>query len=234
MGYIKKLNKLKRGPKKGHGLSSHPLYIVWKSMKSRCYCKTNIAWEIYGGNGVSVCPEWKDDFIAFYNWAINNGWKKGLEIDKDIKYKEKHGTVTGIIYSPEYCCFVTSEENNNNRSVTIFLNYNGENKSLSEWSKFLNLELKLLYDRIFKQKMPIELAFNKPIRASNRGKLFEINGEYRTLTEWCKFYNQPDVRVIARLRKGWSLIKSLTTKKNSTYTYPPDRYKKNKNTELKN
>lgn len=99
------------------GLSKHPLYWVWVSMKDRCYNKNNIQYDNYGGRGVRVCTEWLNDFRIYYNWCMDNGWQKGLQIDKDIK--------GGMLYSPSTCCVVTRLENNENKRNTIKVNING-------------------------------------------------------------------------------------------------------------
>ena len=62
-----------------HGLCDHPLYKVWVSMKHRCKSKRS-ANEYWNGRGIEVCSEWQK-FLPFYNWAIANGYKKGLTLD---------------------------------------------------------------------------------------------------------------------------------------------------------
>lgn len=84
---------------KTHGLNDHPLYRKWNGFKTRCYNKNNPKYHRYGGRGVIVCNEWVNNFKAFYDWAILNGWEEGLQIDKDIK-AHKLGK-EGLIYSPE-------------------------------------------------------------------------------------------------------------------------------------
>ena len=37
-------------------------------MKARCYIPSQKGYENYGGRGIAVCDEWKDDFQAFYNY----------------------------------------------------------------------------------------------------------------------------------------------------------------------
>lgn len=88
----------------------HPLYDVWKGMKARCNGKNHKSYHIYGGKGVKVCDEWEKDFISFYNWSLANGYKEGLQIDKDINGD-------GLLYSPATCCWVTRAKNNQHRSV---------------------------------------------------------------------------------------------------------------------
>ena len=99
-----------------HGLCGHPLYRQWESMISRCYNSKGIHFNRYGGRGVLVCEEWKNDPKLFFDWAIENGWRKGLHIDKDIIPK-KLG-VPALLYSPEMCSVVSHRENGRNTSAT--------------------------------------------------------------------------------------------------------------------
>ena len=100
------------GCKKGnnkHGLCNHPLYTVWLRMKQRCYDKSDPLYRFYGERGVTVCEEWRQNFTAFYDWAMANGWKYGLQIDKDILC-DRLG-ISPKIYSPETCHFISKKEN---------------------------------------------------------------------------------------------------------------------------
>jgi len=116
-----------------HGLSSHPLSRVYAAMISRCYDANDISYKRYGGKGVTVCDEWLDDFISFYNWAINNGWQEGLQLDKDINGNSK-------LYSPETCIFVTRKINCRNRTTNNFITHNGQSKTLAEWCEVYNIK----------------------------------------------------------------------------------------------
>lgn len=50
-----------------HGLSALPEYKTWCGMKDRCHNPNNKHFDIYGGRGITVCPEWRDDFAAFFS-----------------------------------------------------------------------------------------------------------------------------------------------------------------------
>jgi len=83
---------------KSHGLRESPLYNVWAGIKNRCRNKSHIGYENYGGRGISMCAEWSNDFKKFYDWAIDSGYKKGLDIDRVDNEKN---------YSPDNCRFTT-------------------------------------------------------------------------------------------------------------------------------
>jgi len=87
------------------GLNHHPLYEVWFSIKRRCYNPNRKDYKYYGGRGIKICEEWKEDYKAFFDWCIANGWIQGLEIDREDNDKD---------YTPSNCRIVTHAENSRN------------------------------------------------------------------------------------------------------------------------
>ncbi len=126
-----------------HNLTSHKLYGVWKSMKARCYNGNTAQYKDYGGRGITVCKEWMTDFMNFYTWAITNGWAEGLQLDKDTKGN-------GMIYCPEGCCFIPPKLNSNNKRSNKIIEYNGEEKTLSQWADQSGVPLKILSQRMIR------------------------------------------------------------------------------------
>lgn len=88
------------------------LYEIWKGMRARCRYKNHASRKNYLDRGVKVCKEWNESFRPFYDWCMSNGWKPGLQIDKDI-IPQKLG-IEPLLYSPEMCCIVTHKINGQN------------------------------------------------------------------------------------------------------------------------
>lgn len=67
-----------------HGLKKHKLYIVWENIKSRCYNQKDKAYHNYGGRGITICDEWRNDFKAFFDYAttLPRYGEPGLTIDR--------------------------------------------------------------------------------------------------------------------------------------------------------
>lgn len=145
-----------------HGLSKHPLYNVHGNMIERCYNKDSISYGTYGAKGVRVCDEWRSDFVSFYNWCMNNGWVDGLQLDKDFNG-------TGLLYSPETCCFVTPKVNSNRRCTSRFITFNNETKTLAQWSGFYNISQGTLFARL-KSGWTISDALLKKVRKIKHGR----------------------------------------------------------------
>lgn len=60
-----------------HGLSHTRLHSLWRKAKDRCNNANASNYYNYGGRGITICDEWKEDFLSFYEWATNNGDKRG-------------------------------------------------------------------------------------------------------------------------------------------------------------
>ena len=95
----------KRFRERNHGMSGHPLYRKWQDMMQRCYNPNSRVFQYYGGKGITVCEEWKQDPVKFIEWGLQNGYEEGKDIDKDIRVPNS------LVYSPETCSFVLHREN---------------------------------------------------------------------------------------------------------------------------
>lgn len=147
-----------------HRMTHHPLYGVWGGIKRRCYNPNSADWPLYGERGVKMCDEWKNNFMSFYNWCIENGWKKGLYIDKEVKTKELG--IPALLYSPQTCMFITPKESSNNVRTNRILEYKAVKKNLNQWANDMNINRGTLKTRL-EMGWSIEDALTKPIRDIN-------------------------------------------------------------------
>lgn len=117
------------------------LYEVWKTMKQRCFNPNNSSYKNYGGRGIIVCDEWKNNFTSFYEWSILNGYKKGLTIDRIDNNSN---------YCPENCRWTdrTTQANNSRWNKHIIIN--GKDDTLANWLRHYNLTYDKYYKRIKK------------------------------------------------------------------------------------
>lgn len=122
-----------------HGHYGSKLYWVWDSMLARTRNKKHKFFKDYGGRGISVCDEWQKDFLNFYEWAISNGYKEGLTLDR----KNNDGN-----YCPSNCRWVTHKEQQNNKRNNHWLEVDGERHTIAEWSEKTGLKHSTILNRI--------------------------------------------------------------------------------------
>lgn len=143
------------------GPNRHTLYKAWGQIKYRCYCDRSRQYKHYGAVGISMCEEWRNDFMAFYNWSIENGWAKGLVIDR---FPNMYGN-----YEPSNCRWVSQTLNNRNKKTNIYITISGVTKCLAEWAEDKGLRYKVLYMRV-KTNWPVDRYFDPPNSRLKNGK----------------------------------------------------------------
>lgn len=135
------------------GLTHHPIRTCYLGMKSRCSNPKNNRYKNYGARGIKVCEEWANDFMAFYNWSVDNGWAKGLSIDRI----DSNGN-----YEPKNCRWVTEKVQQRNRSNNVIINHEGVSMTLIEWAEKTGISFSTLQQRYYIHKWPVEMLFIKP------------------------------------------------------------------------
>ena len=138
--------------KKTHGMTGSRLYIIWQHMIRRCTKETDQAYKYYGGRGIAVCDEWKDDFQAFYDWAMSHGYSDHLTIDRiDVNGN----------YCPENCRWATQREQQRNKRDNTRVSFNGQIKTVSEWAKEFNCFSSMVYREILKREGRVHSEINR-------------------------------------------------------------------------
>ena len=141
-------------PNYKHGLTKTNLYRTWSNAKSRCQDVNSQSYKHYGGRGIKVCDEWRDNFQAFYDWAMANGYKEGLTLDRIDNNKG---------YSPKNCRWTSVKEQSNNRRSNRYLVFRGERKTISQWADTIGVNQETLYKRLV-HGWSIERALSTPTR----------------------------------------------------------------------
>lgn len=96
-----------------HHLSkNNRIYRIWLKMKNRCYNKNNEHYHLYGGRDIKVCKEWRESYLAFHEWAINNGYNDSLSIDR-IDFNRD--------YEPNNCRWANQKTQTRNKSTTLYI-----------------------------------------------------------------------------------------------------------------
>lgn len=129
-----------------HHMSDTKIYQQWAGMCGRCERKAHSSYKNYGARGIKVCKEWRESFEAFYTWAIKNGFKDGLTIERI----DNNGN-----YCPENCTLISKSEQPKNRRNCIYLTYNGQTKGLKEWAKITGIKYGTLLRRYHQNENPV-------------------------------------------------------------------------------
>lgn len=142
------------------------LYNVWRGVKKRCNTPTYYAYPQYGGRGIKICKDWENNFDAFYQWALSNGYEVGLTIDRI----DNDGN-----YEPSNCRWATWKEQGNNRRTNVYITFNGKTQSMSQWADELGITREALHRRLHVYNMPLEIALTAQKNEYNRWNRKENN-----------------------------------------------------------
>lgn len=136
---------------------THPIYNSWKDMRRRCGSPYAKGYENYGGRGIKVCEEWDKDPLVFIHWALANGWKEGLTLDRI----DNNGD-----YCPDNCRWISRAEQLLNRRNNRILTLNGKSQTMKEWADELGIRPGTICSRIHRSGWDDEKALTTPIDQS--------------------------------------------------------------------
>lgn len=144
---------------KTHGGKNDRLYGVWRGIKTRCYNSNDKAYKWYGGRGIKMCDEWKNNYQSFKDWAIETGYNPDAKkYECTIDRIDDDGD-----YSPDNCRWVNQIVQSNNRLSNHTIEYNGEVHTITQWSKITGIRKDTLRRRIVVYGWSIERALTEPV-----------------------------------------------------------------------
>lgn len=192
-------------PKYKHGKTGHKLHNVFNGMKQRCYDPNHVRYGKYGGKGITICDEWLRDFMSFYDWCMENGWKEGLTVDR-IDHD--------LGYSPDNCRIVSYAVQSNNLSNNRMVTWRGRTQTITQWSRETGLRFNTIKNRI-KNGWDMDDVMTKPARKINyqheSKHMIEWNGKTQSLTEWSKELDiHYDILYTRVIRDGWDLDRAFS------------------------
>jgi hypothetical protein len=118
---------------------NHPLYKSWCHIKQRCGNPSDVAYENYGGRGITYSKDW-ESFQGFYD-DMGSSWEAGLSIERI----DNEGN-----YCKENCRWATRKDQNNNTRRNKYIAFNNITKTLSQWSEELNIKSSTIRMRLTK------------------------------------------------------------------------------------
>lgn len=116
----------------------HNLYRRWSDIKTRCYNERSRNYTNYGKKGVRMDSKWRDSYEEFKKWALINGYKEELTIDRI----DNDGN-----YEPDNCRWVDMNVQANNKSNNVIIEIDGIRKNITEWANSYGIEPSLPFAR---------------------------------------------------------------------------------------
>lgn len=141
-------------------VSKTRLYRAWLNMKHRCLNEKRRDYQWYGARGITVCQEWRDSYPAFEAWALANGYREDLTLDR---------IETDGHYCPENCRWATRKTQANNRRSTRYLTLDGRTQSIQMWADELGMDKTTLWRRL-NNKWTVERALTEPVHIEKRSR----------------------------------------------------------------
>jgi hypothetical protein len=174
-------------------------YGIWCSMKGRCLNPNAHKYNLYGGNGVKIHPEWIDSFDAFYR---DVGPRPSPRHSLD-RFPDKTGN-----YEPGNVRWATQKEQMRNTSVNRTLTHDGKTMCITEWAEHLGICVKTIQCRIDQYGWSVERALTAPVRVRKVNHI-TIDGRTQTLSRWCKERGVKLLTILARIRKGMDPVEAV-------------------------
>lgn len=129
-------------------------YKAWASMMARCNISTASGYANYGGRGIRVCERWHE----FQNFLADMGeCGDGMSLDR----LDVNGN-----YEQSNCRWATASEQARNTRRTRHIEFGGRTQCLSDWANEFGVTVSCLHNRLFRDALPIEIAFTKPFKKS--------------------------------------------------------------------
>ncbi len=158
-------------------VSSKPLTVtftpkrligIWSGMIQRCHNSKNKAYNNYGGRGITVCVKWKKSYEVFAIWAILNGYKDSLSIER----VNNNGS-----YNPRNCNWVTGKQQANNKRSNVRIRVGNQIRTISQWSELTGVPRQTIGQRYKKGLRNLDLF--KEFGASGLRHITYIGRNYR-------------------------------------------------------
>ena len=138
-----------------HKMSKSRLYNIWKEILQRTTNEKNKNYRYYGGRGIGICNEWRENFETFAKWSNENGYSPNMTIERRDNSKG---------YQPDNCYWATMKEQSRNKRSNHWLTYRGKTKTITDWAEDIGMKKTTLTNRINRLGWSTEKALETPVK----------------------------------------------------------------------
>lgn len=192
---------------KTHGQTNTPEFRSWAAAKGRCLNENNQAYHRYGARGITMHPEWINDFTAFLN-HIGPMPKNDNRYSLD-RIRNKEGYIPGNVR------WATAKEQMNNRECNVYHEIDGKSLTIAQIADEYGLNSSTLNRRL--KVLPVEEAV-KPIQLTLESKYYYDN-KFLTIKEWKEIFNFNFFELGNRLFSGWKFKEAIQPIEKKLFVY---------------
>lgn len=158
--YMKEVTQQLGYLRKKHGHSRSIEYDIWCHIIKRCEDENYCQYHHYGGRGITICEDWRKDFMSFFNHVGPRPSQKHSidRIDNSLGYQ------------PGNVHWATASEQARNRRTNVLVTYNEQTKCLTEWADITGINFRTLLHRKNKGWCD-NCIITKPVAKKGEGKI---------------------------------------------------------------
>jgi hypothetical protein len=143
-----------------HGMSKTRMFKIWTGVTKRCTNENCSSYNRYGGRGIEMCDRWKESFENFYG-DMKDGYADNLTLERE----DPNGN-----YCKDNCKWATMIEQARNKTNSVFIEYNGQKKSMAEWAELKGVPSGTIGNRI-RAGWSVERSFTPTGRNSSTSSI---------------------------------------------------------------
>ena len=176
---------------KTHGMTKTKIHRIWAGMKRRCFCETDNHYPLYGGRGITICDEWREDFVTFYDYVskLEHFDEDGYTLDRI----NNNGN-----YEPGNVRWATVKQQAQNRRTSHTVEINGEKINVTEVARRAGVGRTTIQRRLAKGEKGEQLL--RPSICQSH--IIEINGEAMILADVARLAGVTKKTIYDRLARG--------------------------------
>jgi hypothetical protein len=141
-----------------HGEAGSELHQLWKRLNTRCYNTRHPDYPAWGGRGIQVAQEWRNDYAAFAAYVrANLGERPGPGWSLDRQENDKG-------YAPGNIRWATQETQSNNTRANRIITYGGLTMGLPAWAIETGINYSTLHTRLYRKGWSVERALTSGVK----------------------------------------------------------------------